>query len=154
MRNKGRTQYDYGTTAPQGGQARTGHFGGWARLKPTANCSSPACEYGKGQVQDGSSEGSGAAGVCPPPPHCGPSWSRVNGWAAISWRTPVPTACRSRSPPAILKDPLPAAGRGGHKAPGNRTVELLSPSDDGESLAQNAGGLPLPGRKRPAARPA
>ena len=34
----------------------------------------------------------------PPPPHCGPSWSRVNGWAAISWRTPVPTACRSRSP--------------------------------------------------------
>ena len=56
--------------------------------------------------------------------------------------------------PGHLKDPLPAAGRGGHKAPGNRTVELLSPSDDGESLAQNAGGLPLPGRKRPAARPA
>ena len=33
-----------------------------------------------------------------PAAHCGPSWSRVNGWAAISWRTPVPTACRSRSP--------------------------------------------------------
>lgn len=31
-------------------------------------------------------------------PHCGPSWSRVNGWAAISCRMPVPTVYRSRSP--------------------------------------------------------
>ena len=30
-----------------------------------------------------------------------PLWAKLvkgNGWAAISWRTPVPTACRSRSP--------------------------------------------------------
>lgn len=31
-------------------------------------------------------------------PHCGPSWSRANGWAAISCRMPVPTVYRSRSP--------------------------------------------------------
>ena len=31
-------------------------------------------------------------------PHCGPSWSRANGWAAISCRMPVPTVYRSRLP--------------------------------------------------------
>ena len=29
---------------------------------------------------------------------CGPSWSRANGWAAISCRMPVPTVYRSRLP--------------------------------------------------------
>ena len=53
-----------------------------------------------------------------------------------------------------LKDSLSAAGRGGHKATGNRTTELLFPFDAGESLAQNAGGLPLSGGKHPADRPA
>ena len=33
----------------------------------------------------------------PPPPHCGPSWSKVNGWAAISCRMPAPIVYRSRS---------------------------------------------------------
>ena len=30
--------------------------------------------------------------------NCGPSWSRANGWAAISCRMPVPTVYRSRLP--------------------------------------------------------
>ena len=33
-----------------------------------------------------------------PAAHCGPSWSRANGWAAISCRMPVPTVYRSRLP--------------------------------------------------------
>ena len=39
-------------------------------------------EYRKGQVQNGCSEGFGAAGVCPCCPTVGPNWSRANGWAA------------------------------------------------------------------------
>ena len=34
----------------------------------------------------------------PPLPHCGTSWSKVNGWAATSCRTPALTMYRSRSP--------------------------------------------------------
>ena len=55
--------------------------------------------------------------------------------------------------PSYSKDSLPAAGRGRHKATGYRTTELLFPFDVGESLAKNAGGLPLSGGKHPADRP-
>ena len=33
-----------------------------------------------------------------PAAHCGPSWSRENGWAAISCQMPAPTVYRNRSP--------------------------------------------------------
>ena len=143
---------NFGTTTPQGGQARTGHFGagqGGSKRRTAV----PACEYRKGQMQNGCSKGFGAAGVCPCCPTVGQAGQgQMDGQpyhVGYLFRL-----CIGADRPGHLKDSLSAAGRGGHKATGNRTTELLFPFDAGESLAQNAGGLPLSGGKHPADRPA
>ena len=82
-----------------------------------------------------------------------PLWAKlVKGkWMGSNIMSDACSDCVSEQiAPVILK----TAGRRGHKAPGNRTTEFLFPSDVGESLAQNAGGLPLSGGKHPADRPA
>ena len=85
-----------------------------------------------------------------------PLWAKlVKGkWMGSHIMSDTCSDCVSEQIAPVILKTLSAAGRGGHKATGNRTTELLFPFDAGESLAQNAGGLPLSGGKHPADRPA
>ena len=67
-----------------------------------------------------------------------PLWAKlVKGkWMGSNIMSDACSDCVSEQiAPVILKTSLPAAGRGGHKATGYRTTELLFPFDVGESLA-------------------
>ena len=88
----------------------------------------------KGQMQNGCSKGFGAAGVCLCCPAVGQTGQgQMDGQqyhVGCLFRLCIGADC-----PSYSKDTLPAAGRGGHKATGYRTTELLFPFDVGESLA-------------------
>ena len=86
-----------------------------------------------------------------------PLWAKlVKGkWMGSNIMSDACSDCVSEQiAPVILKTLSQLLDEGGHKATEYRTTELLFPFDVGESLAQNAGGLPLSGGEHPADRPA
>ena len=108
--------------APQGRKARTGHFGAGQRGNKRRTAS-PACEYRKGQVQNGFSKGFGAAGVCP----CCPTVGQAGQGQMDGQQYHVGCLfrlCIGADRPSYSEDSLQAAGRGGHKAAGYRTTDF------------------------------